>query len=90
MIGQIVYSRAGRDKGKFLVIVGQEENVLLVADGKERPLSRPKRKNPKHLARTGTCLEPERFLTDKSLRRALAIYRRRETVEENEECQNQI
>ena len=90
MVGQIVCSRAGRDKGKFMVIVGQEGQDLLVADGKERPLGRPKRKNPKHLARTKTILEAEKFLTDKSLRRALAIYRDTETYEEDETCQNQI
>ncbi|MBR7071019.1 MAG: KOW domain-containing RNA-binding protein [Clostridia bacterium] len=84
MIGQIVYARAGRDKGKFLVVVGQEERYLFVADGKERPLSRPKRKNPKHLSQTGTRLKPEQFLTDRALRRALAIYRHTEIMEEDE------
>lgn len=75
MIGRIVCSGAGRDKGKFLAVVGVAEKGFLVCDGKERPLARPKLKNEKHLRFTNTTLEKEQLLTDKSLRRALAAYR---------------
>ena len=75
MIGRIVCSKAGRDKGNFLVVVGLEKDELLVCDGKERPLERPKRKNPKHLAVTNSYLLREQYLSNKSLRRALAEFR---------------
>ena len=75
MIGRIVCSKSGRDKGYFLVVVKEEDGFLLVCDGKERPLSRPKRKNPKLLALTNTVLSEDSYSTDKSLRRALAVYR---------------
>ena len=75
MIGRIVCSKSGRDKGYFLVVVKEEDGFLLVCDGKERPLSRPKRKSPKHLALTNTVLSEDSYSTDKSLRRALAVYR---------------
>ena len=75
MIGRIVCSKSGRDKGYFLVVIKEEDGFLLVCDGKERPLSRPKKKNPKHLALTNTVLSEDSYSTDKSLRRALAIYR---------------
>ena len=75
MVGRIVCSKSGRDKGYFLVVVKEEDGFLLVCDGKERPLSRPKKKNPKHLALTNTVLSEDSYSTDKSLRRALAIYR---------------
>lgn len=75
MIGRIVYSKAGRDKGNLLVVVGMKGKDLLVCDGKERPLARPKLKNAKHLMPTETVLEKEQFLTDKKLRRTLAIHR---------------
>ena len=75
MIGRIVCSKAGRDKGKFMVVVGSDKNCLLVCDGKERPLSRPKKKNVKHLAATNSILDENQFKTNKSLRRTLAIYR---------------
>lgn len=76
MIGTVVYSTAGRDKGKPLATVGKTERGYLVCDGKERPLSRPKLKNEKHLCFTDAVLGEEQLLTDKSLRRALKAYRR--------------
>ena len=75
MIGQIVCSKAGRDKGYFMVVVKESEDAVFVADGKERPLERPKLKNPKHLCFTNTVLLEENFKTNKALRKALAIYR---------------
>ena len=75
MVGRIVCSKSGRDKGYFLVVVKEENGFLFVCDGKERPLSKPKKKNPKHLALTNTVLDDSSYSTDKSLRRSLAIYR---------------
>lgn len=67
--GYVVISKAGRDKGYFMAVVGvdQEEGYVIVADGKERPLDRPKRKNPKHLQKTNHTIDLEQ-LTDKKLR----------------------
>ena len=73
--GRVVYSKAGRDKGYFLVITEANENYVLVADGKERPLERPKRKNKKHLCFTNTVLGVDSYKTNKSLKKALAVYR---------------
>ena len=75
MIGRIVCSKAGRDKGYFMVVVEIEGNFLYVADGKERPLERPKRKNAKHLMLTNTVLANDSFKTNKQLKKALAVYR---------------
>ena len=75
MIGQIVCSKAGRDKGYFLVVVEERGGFVFVADGKERPLERPKLKSEKHLCFTNTVLMSEDFKTNKALRKALAIYR---------------
>ena len=75
MIGQIVCSKSGRDKGYFMVVVKEDENYLYVCDGKERPLERPKRKNAKHLSLTNTVFSENEFKTNKSLKKALAVYR---------------
>lgn len=75
MIGRIVCSKAGRDKGSFMVVVGESVDGLYVCDGKERPLERPKLKNPKHLALTNMILKKEQFSSNKSLRKTLAVYR---------------
>ncbi|MCR5782781.1 MAG: hypothetical protein K6G90_08620 [Clostridia bacterium] len=48
---------------------------VYVCDGKERPLSRPKLKNPKHLKATNSSLTEEDLRSDRALRRALAIFR---------------
>lgn len=91
MIGRVVYSAAGRDKGRFMVIVGSEGEYPLVCDGKLRPLERPKLKNPKHLKPTGVILAKEQFSTNRSLRRALsAFYGNGKEQQEETICQNRI
>lgn len=48
--GQLVRSLAGRDKGEhYLVIEVLDSRQVLVANGRNRPLSRPKKKNTAHL-----------------------------------------
>ncbi len=83
MIGQIVCSKKGRDKGYFLVVVEETDNTVYVCDGKERPLERPKKKNVKHLSFTNTVLETDCFKSNKGLRKALAIYRDTDEKERN-------
>lgn len=81
--GTIVLSLAGRDKGNFLVTVGYDGKNILVADGKERPLERPKRKNPRHTQKTNTVFPEECIKTDRQLRIALRDWdRSREGVPE--------
>ncbi len=49
-IGQLVSSIQGRDSGRFYLITGIEnETMVNVADGEERKIENPKRKNCKHL-----------------------------------------
>ena len=42
--GSVVKSKAGRDKGRFMVVINFDESHVYVCDGKERPLERPKKK----------------------------------------------
>ncbi len=83
MLGQIVCSKKGRDKGYFLVVVEEMQNAVYVCDGKERPLERPKKKNVKHLSFTQRVLEPECFNTNKQLRKSLAIFKGADEKERN-------
>ena len=46
--GSFCRSQAGHDKGNVYIIVETEPNIM-VADGKIKQLSNPKRKNPRHL-----------------------------------------
>ena len=83
MVGQIVCSRSGRDKGYFMVVVSEDDRYIYVCDGKERPLERPKRKNAKHLSLTNTIISVEGLKTNKSLRKELAIYKCRNLKEDS-------
>ena len=74
-VGQIVCSLAGSDKGSFLLVVKVDEGFVYLADGKRYKLSSPKRKNKKHISYTATKLNCEELLTDKAVRKALAVYR---------------
>ncbi len=71
--GSVVISRAGRDKGSLLAVVEIGQGHILVCDGGERPLEKPKRKNPKHLAHTNTVLTPEMMATNRSLKKSLRV-----------------
>jgi len=49
-LGQLVSSKAGRDQGKYYLIVAIiNDNYVAVADGNLRTSANPKRKNIKHL-----------------------------------------
>ena len=49
---------AGRDKGKFFAVISvTEESSLLVCDGRNRRVEKPKVKNPKHVKDLGYSLE---------------------------------
>lgn len=80
--GNVVISRAGRDKGYYMAVIGtdNEKDFVIVADGKERPLERPKRKNPKHLQKTNHAVDLEQ-MTDKKLRRLLNDLKSRKSEE---------
>lgn len=49
-LGQVVHSTAGRDKGRYFIVVGLiDHNYVLVADGGLRKINNPKKKKVKHL-----------------------------------------
>ena len=70
--GLVVRSLRGRDKGEFLVVLEASGREVVVCDGKHRPLERPKRKNPVHLAATNTLLSSMR--TDREIRCAVRSF----------------
>jgi Ribosomal protein L14E/L6E/L27E len=69
--GRVVISKAGRDKGKWLVCIAADGKYAFVADGKERPLEKPKKKNLNHIKLVSTVLTEETIQTNKSIKRAL-------------------
>ncbi|MBQ8823643.1 MAG: KOW domain-containing RNA-binding protein [Ruminococcus sp.] len=71
--GLIVRAIAGRDAGKFFVVLKKENDRLFIADGKSRKLSSPKQKNIKHVRATNNVIALE-HITDKMLRTVLKEY----------------
>lgn len=58
-LGQIVYSKMGRDKGKYFVIVQIiDDEYVYIADGNVRRMDRPKKKKIKHLVLTSEIIHP--------------------------------
>ena len=72
-IGMIVRSMAGRDKGKYMVILSVKDGFVYLADGKERKLGSAKKKNIKHVSMTKAAVDTEK-LTDKGLRQLLGRF----------------
>ena len=81
--GLIVCSKAGRDCGCFMVVLEVKESGVLFADGKERPIERPKLKNLKHVTTTQITLPEEQMLTNRSIRHALNDF-------QSTQCQGEI
>ncbi len=70
--GRVVKSTAGRDSGKLLAVMQADEKTVLVCDGKERPVDRPKRKNIRHIVPTRIILTEDELRGNKALKKALA------------------
>lgn len=69
--GRVVRSLAGRDKGYLLAVMQEDKDRILVCDGKERPVDRPKSKNIRHVEITQALLSEEELSTNRALRKAL-------------------
>jgi len=72
-IGRVVRSKSGRDKDKYLAVIGHDGDNILVCEGKERPLERPKSKNPKHVEPTDMILKEADMSTNRRLKKALSL-----------------
>lgn len=55
--GTVVIAKAGKEKGGYYVVVQQlDPRTVLIADGRRRPLEKPKKKNIAHLSRTNLVI----------------------------------
>ena len=70
--GMVVRSLAGRDSGYLLAVIEADEKRILVCDGKERPLDRPKSKNIRHVEPVDVILDESDMRGNRALRKALA------------------
>ena len=83
LLGQLVVSLAGRDKGCVCAVVGNpdDEGYVLIADGRIRKVETPKKKKLKHLKPIDwEPLSPDKF-TNRFIREAVNTYNeQQETV----------
>ncbi len=70
--GRVVRSLAGRDSGYLLAVLSANDRTAEVCDGKERPLSRPKIKNIRHIEPLEKVLTEDEMRSDRALKKALA------------------
>ena len=77
-VGQVVNSKQDRYQCGAFVVVALEGDFLYLADGKKRPLSRPKKKRKKHVQKTNTVFPQIRqkilengYLLDADIKKAL-------------------
>lgn len=80
-VSDIVVSLSGRDAGRAMLVIREEDGYLFLADGKCRRAERPKRKKRKHVRYESACdertrrrLEETGRLTNSEIRRALALW----------------
>ena len=65
-LSDIVLSLTGRDRGQLMLVVAEEGDFLLLANGRARRAENPKRKREKH--------EEGGRLTNSEIRKALALW----------------
>lgn len=68
-VGDIVQSLAGRDKDGYFSVIEVDGDYVMIADGRKRKVSSPKRKKIKHLKKVSSVSEEliERIKNDKPL-----------------------
>ncbi len=69
-VGMVVCATAGKEKDNFYIVTQLDGKAVYLADGKHRTLSKPKRKNVRHIRPTTEVWELN-GLTDRALRRKL-------------------
>ncbi len=71
--GMIVKSKAGKDAGRYYIILKAEGQRCLVTDGRHRRVSNPKVKNIKHLESAGKQVDFAECNTDRKIRQELTV-----------------
>ena len=71
--GAVVIAKAGKEKGGAYVVVGKiDDRNVLIADGRNRTIEKPKKKNVAHLQRTNSVIDE--ISTNRQLRTFLSSW----------------
>ena len=91
-VGNIVFSKAGRDSGRYYVVMVIEDNYAYICDGDMHKSDKPKKKKLKHLVDSGRTSEYVKTkisegikVTNTELRREIAEFENELPEEKNSE-----
>lgn len=76
MVGMFALSRAGHDQKTIYVIISEEGEYVYLADGRNRTVDRPKKKNKKHIQiiKKMQLEKPSDGFNDLEIKRAIKKY----------------
>ncbi|MCD8224740.1 MAG: KOW domain-containing RNA-binding protein [Clostridiales bacterium] len=78
--GCLAKSLAGHDKDRYFIILSVDEDYVMLADGKNRPVERPKRKKRKHIQAQKQPLLAEGPFSNEAVRAAIRDYEKTAAV----------
>ena len=83
---KLAVSRSGHDKDSLYVIVKEEDNLVYLADGRLKPIEKPKRKNRKHiqiikkLPKEITEVFTQENFRNEEIKRAIKLYQKQTEI----------
>ena len=92
---KLAVSRSGHDKDSIYVIVKEEADMVYLADGKLKPLEKPKKKNRKHiqiikqLPKEITEVFTQENFRNEEIKRAIQLCQKSMEYQEETICQKQ-
>jgi len=72
-IGLIVRTISGHDKNMVYIVIGKENDKVLLVNGKNRPIDNPKKKNVKHIIKVGLSNELLDLMNNNKLDNSMII-----------------
>lgn len=83
MRGKLAISKSGHDKDSIYVIIKEDADKVLLADGRLKTVEKPKRKNKKHIQiikklpkEITEMLPQDREFRNEEVKRAIKLYER--------------
>jgi len=70
-IGDVIVSKAGKDKDSYFCVVDLKDSYCFLRDGKIHKLEKPKRKKIKHVRKSPYRVQSEALQVNKHLKKAI-------------------
>ena len=83
MTGMLAVSRAGHDRRRLYVILREEDEYVYLADGRNRTVKEPKKKNKKHIQviKKVRMEQPAGGYSDLEIKKTIKMYQEEANVE---------